>query len=142
MRHRDQETAALALEDWKRLRAKVTEAGGENYEKPVLVKFLDTRTYEVMDRDIVEDEFYVLRQWKLIRELDAEGKDLEEAIQQERKRDGQRGKGKGKGRSRSGSKSSGSKSSGSKRKRSGRRRGKRGGRRGSRGKKTGKQDKS
>lgn len=133
MRHRDKETPAKALEDWKRLREKVAELGGDNYEKPVLVKFLDTDTYEVMDRDIVEDEFYVLRQWKLIRELDAEGKDLEDAIKEEHKNRGRRGKG------RPGGKSSG-KPSGGKRKRGGRRRGKRGGRRGSRSKKSGKQD--
>jgi hypothetical protein len=82
MRHRDKPTAAEALHDWKRLRKKVEENGGENYEKPVLVQFLDANTFEVMDRDIVEDEFYVLRKYRIVRELDAAGKDLEDAIRQ------------------------------------------------------------
>lgn len=139
MRHRDKETAVQALEDWKRLREKVLELGGDNYEKPVLVKFLDTNTYEVMDRDIVEDEFYVLRHWKLIRELDAEGKDLDKALQEERSNQGRRRSGS-KGGAKGGAKGGKSGRSGGKRKRSGRRRGKRGARRGSRGKKTGKPD--
>jgi hypothetical protein len=80
MRHRDHETAAGALKDWLELRQKVKQEGGENYEKPVLVQFLDRNTYEVMDRDIVEDEFYVLRRYKIVRELDPKGTDLEEAI--------------------------------------------------------------
>ena len=40
-------------------------------DTPVLVQFTDTNTFEVMDRDIVEDEFYVLRKYKLVRELAA-----------------------------------------------------------------------
>jgi hypothetical protein len=80
MRHRDHETAAAALKDWRELRQKVEQEGGENYEKPVLVQFLDRNTYEVMDRDIVEDEFYVLRRYKIVRELDPKGADLEDAI--------------------------------------------------------------
>jgi hypothetical protein len=102
MRHRDQETAEQALEDWKALRRKVEQEGGDNYEKPVLIKFLDTNTYEVMDRDIVEDEFYVLRRYKLIRELDPAGKDLDEAIRSTRKPGSakQRASGRGQGQSR------------------------------------------
>ena len=69
-----------ALEDWRGLRSKVDAEGGDHYDKPVLVKFLDRGTFEVMDRDIVEDEFYVLRPHKILRELDAAGKDLEQAI--------------------------------------------------------------
>ncbi|MBZ0136001.1 MAG: hypothetical protein K8I27_06470, partial [Planctomycetes bacterium] len=80
MRHRDKETVTAALESWQRLRGKVESEGGDNYAKPVLVKFLDTGTFEVMERDIVEDEFYVLRKWKILRELDPAGKDLEQAI--------------------------------------------------------------
>lgn len=124
MRHRDQSTPVLALEDWKALREKVRELGGENYEKPVLVKFLDSNTYEVMDRDIVEDEFYVLRRWKIVRELDPEGRDLEDAIREVHKSKPRKG-----GR---GGKSKGGKPSGSKKKR-GPRRGRRSGRRGGRG---------
>ena len=75
MRHRDQSSVLEALEDWKGLRLKVQQEGGEQYEQPVLVKFLDTGTFEVMDRDIVEDEFYVLRRHKILRELDAQGRD-------------------------------------------------------------------
>jgi hypothetical protein len=82
MRHRDQETVTLALEDWRQLRAKVEAEQGEQYEKPVLVKFLDSGTFEVMDRDIVEDEFYVLRKYKILRELDPTGRDLEAAIRE------------------------------------------------------------
>jgi hypothetical protein len=85
MRHRDQETVQFALEDWRELRAKVEREGGDQYEQPVLVKFLDTGTFEVMDRDIVEDEFYVLRPHKILRELDAAGKDLEQAIKDSRR---------------------------------------------------------
>jgi hypothetical protein len=80
MRFKDKETAVEALEAWKRLRRKVETDGGENYEKPVLVQFLDTNTFEVMDRDIVEDEFYVLRKYRILRDLDPGGADLEEAI--------------------------------------------------------------
>jgi hypothetical protein len=80
MRHRDKDTVVEALEDWRGLRKKTTAEGGENYEKPVLVKFLDTGTFEVMDRDIVEDVFYVLRQHKILRELAADGRDLDAAI--------------------------------------------------------------
>jgi hypothetical protein len=80
MRHRDKDTVVEALEDWRSLRKKTTAEGGENYEKPVLVKFLDTGTFEVMDRDIVEDVFYVLRQHKILRELAADGRDLDAAI--------------------------------------------------------------
>ncbi len=89
MRFKDKESALEALEDWKRLRRKVETEGGENYEKPVLVQFLDTNTFEVMDRDIVEDEFYVLRKYRILRDLDAGGRDLEDAIRSSR---GGRGK--------------------------------------------------
>lgn len=82
MRHKDKPTAAEALQDWKRIRQKVEAEGGENYDKPVLVQFLDANTFEVMDRDIVEDEFYVLRKYRILRDLDPAGKDLEEAIRQ------------------------------------------------------------
>lgn len=88
MRHRDRETILDALQDWRELRKKVAVEGGENYEKPVLVKFLDTGTFEVMERDIVEDQFYVLREHKILRELDAGGRDLEAAIR-DAGRDGQ-----------------------------------------------------
>ncbi|MBK8205511.1 MAG: hypothetical protein IPK87_01835 [Planctomycetes bacterium] len=84
MRHKDKETALEALEAWKRLRAKVAVEGGENYDKPVLVQFLDRNTFEVMDRDIVEDEFYVLRKHRILRDLDPQGKDLEDAIRNAR----------------------------------------------------------
>ncbi|MBX3461434.1 MAG: hypothetical protein KF696_15925 [Planctomycetes bacterium] len=84
MRHKDKETLAEALEDWKRLRAKVAAEGGENYEQPVVVHFLDRNTFEVMDRDIVEDEFYVLRKHRILRDLDPQGKDLDEAIRNAR----------------------------------------------------------
>jgi hypothetical protein len=80
MRHRDKETVVEALEDWRGLRKKTTAEGGENYTKPVLVKFLDTGTFEVMDRDIVEDVFYVLREHKIMRDLSPDGRDLEAAI--------------------------------------------------------------
>jgi hypothetical protein len=80
MRHRDKETVVEALEDWRNLRKKTTAEGGENYVKPVLVKFLDTGTFEVMDRDIVEDVFYVLREHKIMRDLAPDGRDLEAAI--------------------------------------------------------------
>lgn len=104
MRHKDQPTAAAALEAWKRLRAKVEAAGGENYEKPVLVQFLDANTFEVMDRDIVEDEFYVLRKYRIVRELDAAGKDLEDAIRQSggERRSAAPGRRRGEGRGRAG----------------------------------------
>lgn len=82
MRHRDKKTVVDALKDWKALREKVLAEGGENYERPVLVKFLDSGTFEVMERDIVEDEFYVLRKFKILRELNAEGKDLQDAIRE------------------------------------------------------------
>ena len=122
MRHRDKETITQALESWQRLRKKVEAEGGDNYEKPVLVKFLDKGTFEVMDRDIVEDEFYVLRKWKILRELDPAGKDLEQAI-----KDSRRAAPKQSGRSdQRGQKQSGSR-------RGGRRRGKRSGSRGGRG---------
>ena len=85
MRHRDKATVTQALESWQRLRAKVETEGGDNYVQPVLVKFLDTGTFEVMDRDIVEDEFYVPRKWKILRELDPAGKDLEQAIKDSRR---------------------------------------------------------
>lgn len=84
MRHKDKETLVEALEDWKRLRAKVAAEGGEQYEKPVVVHFLDRNSYEVMDRDIVEDEFYVLRKHRILRDLDPQGRDLEEAIRNAR----------------------------------------------------------
>ncbi len=128
MRHRDKVTPVLALEDWKALRQKVLELGGENYDKPVLVRFLDTDTYT-----IVEDEFYVLRRWKLVRELDPEGKDLDEAIRHARKNKPRKG-----GR---GSKPRGGKSGGSKKKR-GPRRGRRSGRRGGKGRRKPGGDKS
>jgi hypothetical protein len=95
MRFKDKESAVEALEAWKRLRGKVETNGGENYDKPVLVQFLDTNTFEVMDRDIVEDEFYVLRKYRILRDLDAAGRDLEEAI-----RNARGGKGKPQDRSR------------------------------------------
>lgn len=91
MRHKDQPTAIAALEAWKRLRAKVEAAGGDNYAKPVLVQFLDANTFEVMDRDIVEDEFYVLRKYRVLRDLDPAGQDLEEAIRQARGSDKRQG---------------------------------------------------
>lgn len=84
MRHKDKETALEALEAWKRLRAKVAVEGSENYDKPVLVQFLDRNTFEVMDRDIVEDEFYVLRKHRILRDLDPQGKDLDDAIRNAR----------------------------------------------------------
>ncbi len=84
MRHKDKETALEALEAWKRLRAKVAVEGGDNYDKPVLVQFLDRNTFEVMDRDIVEDEFYVLRKHRILRDLDPQGRDLEDAIRNAR----------------------------------------------------------
>lgn len=87
MRHRDVESARQALEDWKALRERVVAEGGEQYEKPVLVRFMATNTYEVMDRDIVEDEFYVLRKYQIVRELDAAGADLEQAIRETKGRD-------------------------------------------------------
>ena len=99
MRHRDQETVQAALEDWRELRGKVEREGGEQYEKPVLVKFLDSGTFEVMDRDIVEDEFYVLRRFKILRELDATGKDLEQAIRDSRRETPQRSQNSGQRRS-------------------------------------------
>jgi hypothetical protein len=128
MRHRDKQTVLAALKDWKVLREKVNAEGGDNYEKPVLVKFLDTGTFEVMDRDIVEDEFYVLRRYKILRELKPDGADLQDAI-----RDA--GKEAPKRKGKSGQKRQGSR-------RGGRRRGRRRtGRRGSRsGGKGGKQD--
>jgi len=98
MRHRDKETAAMALESWKALRSKVEQEGGDHYEKPVLVQFLDTNTFEVMDRDIVEDEFYVLRRYKIVRELDPKGTDLEDAIRSHRKPQSSARGGKPKGR--------------------------------------------
>ena len=153
MRHRDKETVLSALEDWKALRERVATEGGENYERPVLVKFLDSGTFEVMERDIVEDEFYVLRKFKIMRELAPDGKDLQDAIReagreapQRRGRSsqsrGSRG-GKGKGGSARGSSakagqpkddSAGDKAgTGNKRgsRRRGRRTGRRGGKRGS-----------
>ncbi len=84
MRFKDKETVVEALEAWKRLRDKVEREGGEHYDKPVLVQFLDTNTYEVMDRDIVEDEFYVLRKYRVLRDLNAAGADLEDAIRSAR----------------------------------------------------------
>lgn len=136
MRHRDKETVTQALESWQRLRKKVEAEGGDNYEKPVLVKFLDTGTFEVMDRDIVEDEFYVLRKWKILRELDPAGKDLDKAIKDSRRdapkqsgRSGQRGGRQGDKRKEGERRKDGDKQGN---RRGGRRRGKRTGRRGSR----------
>jgi hypothetical protein len=80
MRHKDKATIAEALQAWKHLRRKVETEGGQHYDKPVLVQFLDRNTYEVMERDIVEDEFYVLRKYRILRDLDASGRDIEEAI--------------------------------------------------------------
>lgn len=131
MRHRDKQTVTEALEDWQALRRKVNAEGGENYEKPILVKFLDTGTFEVMDRDIVEDEFYVLRKWKLLRELDPAGGDLDQAIRESR-RDQPRQQNRGSQRA---GKPQGKQDS----RRGGRRRGKRTGRRGGRGKGKGRQ---
>ncbi|MCB9894047.1 MAG: hypothetical protein H6839_06355 [Planctomycetes bacterium] len=146
MRHRDQETVQEALEDWRELRSRVEREGGEQYDKPVLVKFLDTGTFEVMDRDIVEDEFYVLRRFKILRELDAAGKDLEQAIRDSRReapqRSGSQGSRRG-GRPRTGKtgpksgdgksgdgKSGGGKPNAKRGNRRGRRRGRRTGKRG------------
>lgn len=84
MRHRDQPSAFEALMDWKAIRRKVEAEGGLQYEKPVLVRFADRGTFEVMDREIVEDKFYVLRPFKIMRELDAKGADLEQAIRENR----------------------------------------------------------
>ena len=130
MRHRDKATVTQALESWQRLRAKVETEGGDNYEQPVLVKFLDTGTFEVMERDIVEDEFYVLRKWKILRELDPAGKDLEQAIKDSRrdapKQSSKPGQRPGQRKDREGSKQ------GQGNRRGGRRRGKRTGKRGPR----------
>lgn len=133
MRHRDKQTVVDALKDWKALREKVLAEGGENYDRPVLVKFLDSGTFEVMERDIVEDEFYVLRKFKVLRELNPEGKDLQEAIREadrdapkRRSSSGQRSGGQ-KPAQKSGQKRGGS-SSGNRR--GGRRRGRRTGKRG------------
>ncbi|MHC4841750.1 MAG: hypothetical protein ACYTDT_12505, partial [Planctomycetota bacterium] len=99
MRHRDKKSAWEALSDWKALRQKVTDAGGENYDAPVLVQFTDTKTFEVMDREIVEDEFYVLRKYKLVRELAADGADLEKAISEQKRPPGSGSGGRNRGRS-------------------------------------------
>lgn len=84
MRHREHASPLDALTDWKQLRRKVDQEGGQHYEKPVLVRFADKGTFEVMDRDIVEDEFYVRRPFKIVRELDAKGADLEQALREHR----------------------------------------------------------
>ncbi|MBE7490411.1 MAG: hypothetical protein HS108_01405 [Planctomycetes bacterium] len=84
MRHRESPTALEALEAWKALRRKVEAEGGQHYDRPVLVRFGDKGTFEVMDRDIVEDEFYVRRPYKVIRELDPKGADLEQALREQR----------------------------------------------------------
>lgn len=84
MRHRDLPSAVDALENWRDLRRKVQAEGGQPYEKPVLVRFLDTNTWEVMDRDIVEDEFYVRRPFKVMRELAPDGADIDRAIRETR----------------------------------------------------------
>jgi len=84
MRHRDLPTALEALEAWKALRRKVEAEGGAQYDRPLLVRFADKGTFEVMDRDIVEDEFYVRRIYKVIRELDPKGADLEQALRENR----------------------------------------------------------
>lgn len=70
MRHRESVSSKEALQAWDELRKHVKAAGGDPYTKPVLVKFLDTNGYEVMDRDIVEDEFYVRRRYKIVKSLD------------------------------------------------------------------------
>jgi hypothetical protein len=128
MRHRDKETVTEALQAWQDLRAKVEVEGGDQYEKPVLVKFLDTGTFEVMDRDIVEDEFYVLRKWKILRELDPAGADLEQAIRDSR-RDSPKRQGQKQGQPHQGRESDKRKGG----RRRGKRTGRRGGRRGGRG---------
>jgi hypothetical protein len=84
MRHREQITPLDALADYKNLRRKVEQEGGQHYDKPVLVRFADKGTFEVMDRDIVEDEFYVRRVFKIVRELDPKGADLEQALREHR----------------------------------------------------------
>jgi len=122
MRHRDKETVLAALKDWQALREKVASEGGDNYDQPVLVKFLDTGTFEVMDKDIVEDEFYVLRQYKILRELKPDGQDLQDAI---------RDAGKDAPRRKSGGRPGQKRPTGSRR--GGRKRGRRTGRRGKRG---------
>lgn len=92
MRHRDQPTKAKALREWQALMESVKAEGGEGYDIPVLVHFKDEKTYEVMDKDIVEDEFYVRRPFKILRNLLDEPVTPEDLKEKPRGRRSQRNK--------------------------------------------------
>jgi len=57
------------MRKYNELKTRVEREGGEAFSRPVLVRFLDTNSYQVMERSIVEDEFYVRRRFKVVKKL-------------------------------------------------------------------------